>query len=397
MTGQELLKYILEDGMIDSVYLQEQIELKKRKDLLNKHPYAIWQGYDGRWYTYFPDGERKRVRKGRGTQKDIENLIIAFWKDKEENPTVEEMFDEWLGQKGCHNVQRQTIDRYQRDFDKYFSGIKNEKLKNLGKCELDDYFTDMVFSNNMTAKAFSNVRILMRGIWRRASKKEIVNFNIDNVINEMEVSKNDFRRPEKKPQVYTDSEKTMMISYLKDNLDIINMGLLLLFATGLRIGELAALKWEDIIGSNKIQVSRTEISYKVGDRKYTYEVRDFPKTEAGKRKVIVPDDFIPYLMRLRLFAQSSQWLFEKDGHRVKAQQFRTRLNYICVKKLGIVPKSPHKIRKTYASCLIDAHLPDSLIIEQMGHTDIETTKKHYYDNHFDQNEIVKLIGGLKVV
>lgn len=42
--------------------------------------------------------------------------------------------------------------------------------------------------------------------------------------------------------------------------------------------------------------TRIVISYKVGDRKYTYEVRDFPKTEAGKRKVIVPDDFIPYLI-----------------------------------------------------------------------------------------------------
>lgn len=396
MDINDILKYIFEDDMFNMAYFQEQIKMKNRKDLLNKHPYDIFQGKDGRWYTYFPDAERKRVRKGRKTKKDIENVVITFWREKEENPTVKEIFEEWIRQKGSHNIKRQTLDRYQRDFDRYFSGIKDEKIKSLRKCELDDYFTNMIFSNKMTAKAFSNVRILIRGIWRRASKKEIINFNIDDVLDEMEVSKNDFRIPEKKSQVYTDSEKAMMVSYLRDNPDIINTGLLLLFATGLRVGELAALKPEDVVGRNKIQVSRTEIFYKISDAKYAYEVQDFPKTEAGKREVIVPDDFVAYLMRLQVSAKKSEWLFEKDGCRVRAHQFRKRLNRICG-ELGIIPKSPHKIRKTYASCLIDAHVPDSIIIKQMGHTDIETTKKHYYDNHFDKEDVSKIIGELKVV
>ena len=46
----ELLKYAVENGMIDISYVQEQIEMNKRNELLKKHPYKIWEGKDGKWY-----------------------------------------------------------------------------------------------------------------------------------------------------------------------------------------------------------------------------------------------------------------------------------------------------------------------------------------------------------
>ena len=47
----DLLKYAVEHGMIDVSYVQEQIEMNKRKELLDKHPYKIWHGTDGNWHT----------------------------------------------------------------------------------------------------------------------------------------------------------------------------------------------------------------------------------------------------------------------------------------------------------------------------------------------------------
>lgn len=44
----DLLKYAVENGMIDLSYVQEQIEMNKRKELLDKHPYKIWEGKDGK-------------------------------------------------------------------------------------------------------------------------------------------------------------------------------------------------------------------------------------------------------------------------------------------------------------------------------------------------------------
>ena len=74
----ELLQYALEHDMIDMSYVQEQVNMIKRKELLEKHPYKIWQGKDDKWYTYLPDEEKGRLLKKRKTEKEIEVIIIEY-------------------------------------------------------------------------------------------------------------------------------------------------------------------------------------------------------------------------------------------------------------------------------------------------------------------------------
>lgn len=58
MENLDLLNYALEHGMINLSYVQEQIDMNKRKELLEKHPYKISQGKDGKWRTYLPDKKK---------------------------------------------------------------------------------------------------------------------------------------------------------------------------------------------------------------------------------------------------------------------------------------------------------------------------------------------------
>ena len=41
-----MLQFLLDDNIIDFTHVQEIIAMKKRKELLEKHPYKIWQGKD---------------------------------------------------------------------------------------------------------------------------------------------------------------------------------------------------------------------------------------------------------------------------------------------------------------------------------------------------------------
>ena len=92
VTEAELLNYIKENDKIKLDEIRIEYEMKKYEELLSKHSYDIWRGKNGKWYTYFPDEEKGRVLKKRNTREEIEDLIIAFYKEKEENPTVEEVF-----------------------------------------------------------------------------------------------------------------------------------------------------------------------------------------------------------------------------------------------------------------------------------------------------------------
>lgn len=57
----DLLKYAVDRGMIDLSYVQEQMRMDERAAILEKHPYSIWHGNDGKWHTYLPDEEKGRV------------------------------------------------------------------------------------------------------------------------------------------------------------------------------------------------------------------------------------------------------------------------------------------------------------------------------------------------
>ncbi len=70
---------------------------------------------------------------------------------------------------------------------------------------------------------------------------------------------------------------------------------------------------------------------------------------------------------------------------MRGKAFSQKICYLC-NKIGIQQKSLHKVRKTYATKLLNAGVPEKLIIKQMGHTDINTTKEYYWFNNMDDVE-----------
>ena len=388
----EILQYAIDNDMIDSVFIQEQIKMQRNEELLSKHPYKIWEGKDGKWYSYFPDKEKGRVLRKRNTEELIKDEIIAYWKKQESNPTISDIYSEWInGKVQREEITKATRDRYNRQYEQCFLDFGKHKIKSISEYDIEEFVLDAIYNCKLTQKGFGNLRTLILGIFKLARRKRLVSFSISELMNDMDISKKLFRRNVKSDdeQVFTTDELPKVLDYLKENPDIVNLGIFLLFKTGLRIGELAALKKTDIT-QNVIHISKTEIHYNDDAGNIVYEVRDSPKTEAGIRDVVVPDSGIRILNRIRLLNPFGEYLFERRGKRIRTYVFRERLRNIC-RKLDITMKSPHKIRKTYGSILIDNNVQESLVINQMGHTDIKTTKKHYYRNRMNYTEKKNII------
>lgn len=395
LSDSELLKYAVENGIIDAALLQDKIEMQKRNELLAKHLYKIYQGKDGKWYTYLPDETKGRVLKKRNTEKEIEEVVVSYWKQIEEDPIIDTLFEEWIQSKvSREEISKSTRDRYERQYTQCFLEFGKYRIKGITEYDIENFVLNSIHEFNLTAKGFSNLRTLIFGIFKLAKKKKLVNFSITEVIGDIEISRKTFRKATKsdEEQVFMVDELPKVLDYLEDNQDIINLGILLLFKTGLRIGELAALKKCDI-SDNVIHVNRTEICFEDDSGKNIFSVRDFPKTEAGIRDVFIPENCLWILKKIKILNPFGEFLFEKGCDRIKTYVFRNRLNTVC-KNAGVVKKSPHKIRKTYGSILIDSGVDESLIIEQMGHTDIKTTKEHYYRNRKNKEQKTDIINAV---
>lgn len=384
----DLLKYLIDNDKINLIEIKQEIELKENKRFLEKHEYEIWQGKNGKWYTYLPDAEKSRVQRQRNSRKEIEALIISYYKKQEENPTIGELFHEWLQRKIDNTeIEESTYTRYKVDFERCFAEFRKLKIKSVTEIDIEDFLKKCVHEKSMSRKAYSNLRTLMYGIFKYAKKKKFIDYDIKSVIDDIDFSKKEFAKNVKEDieQVFFEQEEIDITSYICDNPDIINLGIMLMFKTGLRVGELCTLKQSDING-NIISIRRTETMFK--DRitgKIHYDVKEHPKTDAGIRNVIVKNDSLWILKKIRQLNPFGEFLFMRNGKRINSYVFRNRLYTDC-RKTNAVVKSPHKVRKTYGTKLYNSNIPESLICEQMGHTDISCLKKYYYFNRNTEEE-----------
>ena len=378
----EILQFIIDNGMIDISDVQNSIETMKKEELLKKHPYKIWQGKDGKWYTYLPDGEKGRTLKKRTTKKAIEDDVVGHWRTELENPIIREVFDEWNNRRlTLRKISNATHLRNKQTFERHYKEFGNKRIKNVSADDIGSFLEEQIPLHNLTSKAFSNLKTVTRGFLKRAKKRKLITFNVEEMLQDLDTSETDFKKRIKEDyeEVFNEKEMQTMVKYLKENLDTKNIGILLMFATGIRVGELVALKHNAFDG-NTIKIRRTETRYLGEDGKYVYSVKEFPKSEAGVRTVVIPEDYMWLCSKIKILNPFGEYVFtDSNGKRMTTNCIRRRQERNC-KKLGIYRKSPHKIRKTYGSILLDYNVDNRLIMEQMGHTDINCTETHYHRN-----------------
>lgn len=384
------MQYAIENGIINIAYVQDQIKMKKRQDILDKHNYKIWESSDGRWATKVKkeDGKLKLVKKS--SKEKLEEFLISYYKEKP--LSVSDVYQKAIQKKVEYKeISAGSVERYQQDFNRYFISIKDSPIESITSNIIEDTVKKNIANLDLSSKAFSNMRTIFYIIFKYAKSHGLTDIDILETFNYMSISKRQFhnRMKQADEQIFIKNERDKVIEYLMDNMDLINLGLLLAFKTGIRVGELAALKRDDI-HEDYITINKTEIRYKI-DGKYYYEIKDSAKTEAGTRIVYVNDASRWLLRRIRLNNCFGEYLFEVNGERIKTYQFRNRLRTIC-EKLKIKQKSPHKIRKTYLTMLLDSRdVTESTVTSQAGHTNISCTKDHYYyDDSAKQQKIKQL-------
>lgn len=377
----ELLKFAVENGILDLSTIQREMEMNERKKYLEMHPYEIWKGKDGKWRTYLPDKEKGRRLVKKSEEDSIKEAIITYWKTEEENPTIDEVFNEWNDRKlELKKISPATHCRNKQFYNRHYTEFGKKRIKHLEWEDFEEFLEEQVPKFDLSAKAFSGLKGVTKGFLQRAKKRKLVDFDVVTKMNELDVTEVDFKHVIKEDyqEVYDDSEYAKIMRYLKDNLDVQNLGILLLFVTGMRVGELCTLKHSDFEG-NTIKIRRTETRF-LKDGKYVYEVKEFPKTKAGVRTVIVPEDYTWLIRKITLRNPFEEYVFTNStGKRLTVNTFRSRLRTIN-KNLEIVQKSPHKIRKTYGSILLDNKIDKNLVTSVMGHTTILCTENHYHRN-----------------
>lgn len=385
-----LLKKALDYGIVDSDTIRLQVA-QMTDDILSRHPHKVWQSDNGYWYTYLDtDNGRKLIR--RLQKEELEDAIVKFTMLGSDSPTFGRAFEDWAKEKLEYGaICKGTFDRYNNEFKKYLEPLREKEIEEIDEDFLEEYIKVLIKRNHLTAKAYSNVRTLIIGTFKYAKKKKYTKMSISEFFGDLEISKKSFARVKKckETQVFNDSEVNRLIDYLISKNRVEHLGIALALFTGLREGELSALKYSDIKG-NKAHIQRMEIKYKDRNGHSKHEIVDFTKTEAGDRYLILPNKALEIIEKIKLLNPNGEYVMMVGKRRIITNNWNWHLYKAC-DELKIPRRSMHKLRKTYGTLLIDNGTEDSVIMEQMGHSDIATTRKYYYFSNKNDEHIADSI------
>ena len=234
----------------------------------------------------------------------------------------------------------------------------------------------------MTKNKYYNVTVIIRQSLEYAVDIGLIP---SNPMSQVKIDgKRMFRKVKKKPdatQVFSKEELDLIFPMAWEDFknhtkvyELAPLAFLFQFQTGLRIGELCAVRYEDIETPNYIHIQRML-------RRDTNQVVEHTKTEYGDRQVLLTETAKKIIACAKarqeeLGVDSEGYIFSINGKPILARVIDDLYKKYC-KKAGIIQKSSHKARKTYISSLLDAQVNINTIREMVGHADERTTLGNY--------------------
>lgn len=394
MENIENLLYLLQkENIIDKDNVLEILMKSKKTQVLKMHPYKITPPASdkGRWQTYYKgdDGKRKILRAQ--TEKEIVEKLFSIYFSKSylDNFIFYDLFQQWLEYKKMITSSPNTIKRHEQHYNRYFrhSALHDMKISEIDEIFLETECNRIVKEFNLTRKEWNNIKTILFGMFEYAERKHYLTGNLMEKV-KIHVK---FRQVVKKTgatQTYNTDELEKLNRYLDqmymETGDSVFMAVKLNFLLGLRVGELVALRWEDITDKTHLHIVREETRNQYTN---TYEVVEHTKTHQDRYVILVPKA----LEILEKIEKQGEYIFVKDGERIFSRQIAYVLEKYAERQ-GIATKSTHKMRKTYASRLNANGVPLDAIRTLLGHNSLSTTLEYIY-NPLTETDTYNLISG----
>ena len=401
---QELDNIILQSLInAGTVCLDKVLEyvMNRREEILKNHEShrSIWQNETtGKWHTKLGAKKTMVVRKERS---NLENAIVEYYLLEESlSATFEEAFISFCNyMEETESLEPKSIDEYQNEYNLMIknSTFSQLHMNTISEADLIRFLKSLAYrKDKLPSKRFSACKTVIRAVFNQAKlEMEIECITVKHIMDDLKFPSNCFKETttDKNLQVFKLSETRKIKDLLANTTNVKELGILLTLETGLRLGELCVLKREDITDTH-ICVNHSEHKARI-DGKYQYYI-GLPKKKK-KRKVVLSVEAKTILDRI-LTLNDSEWLFPSDRFEdswMRSYCFDTEIRNVC-ERCDIPIRSMHKLRKTYASYLVHIGKDEKMVQEQLGHSDIKTTREHYQYNLLDDDQTVDALRDVKV-
>lgn len=337
------------------------------------------------------DGKVKRKEFTGRTQQEVKQKLERYKKEMllgtistDDKITLQEWYNTWLFEYRIKDLKPKSFEKYEGIYRNYIkeSDIGALKLKDLRATHLQRYYNKLQEIKPISTIKGLNTRL--KPCLAEAEKQGYIQKNYCKMVTIPRDNKS------KEIKVLSLLEQIKFLEAIKNHK--LEMLFLIALSTGLRLGELLALKWTDIdLKSGNLTVNRTiqRVTQISQDGTRTSKlIEQDPKTKNGNRTIPIPKDI---LLKLKLHKK------EQSKHKLYVGEVYSNKNYVFADELGkpiddkrpgrnlktilksidIEPIKFHALRHTYATRLFEAKVPPKTVQVLMGHYDISITMDIY--------------------
>ena len=274
--------------------------------------------------------------------------------------------EEWLKYKK-NTVKKSTYYNYSYSVEKYLY----PKFADQDITQIKDY-NDFIEKLTDTL-APKTVRDIITKL------KEIINFYEEEHNTKLNIKKMSLPKMNKKEiQILSNKEKQKLEKYCIEQNSLKSLGILICLNTGLRIGEVCALRWENIdFESKKIHIEKTiERIYSKEENK-TIVIIDTPKSITSVRTIPINSKLYNILKQIRGKSKKTDFVLAGSSeHYVEPRNYQYHFKEI-LKRSKVKKYKFHTLRHTFATNCIEAGMDIKSLSEILGHADVSITLNIY--------------------
>lgn len=346
-------------------------------------------------------GKRKQKKKGGfKTKQEAQNAAAQLITElnsgiyvEEKNITFEQYADEWIeNYQNSGKVKISTVRVRLNEKEKFLQFFGKYKMKDVTKRMYQQALNDLK-KQGYADNTLDGIHSTGRMIFKQAVADDVIKVDPTTFasIPRSQKTVEEIEKEKEIPKYLEKEELALFLNTAKtQGLDRDYPIFLTLAYTGIRIGELAALKWKDIdFKEQTISISKTLYNPTSNVKNYTLLT---PKTKTSKRIIDVDKIVLNELLKLKNMQNEIKMKYRKiyhdqdfvfaqlnnnPGYPVYLKLIRVRIHRL-LKLAGLNENlTPHSLRHTHTSLLAEADVNLEVIMQRLGHSDDEVTKNIY--------------------